>query len=192
METPDTASNWPRYPGLTGRVALVTGGSKALGAAACHALAANGVAVAVGGRDQAALDNVVTQITAAGGRAVAVPGDVTDPATMQRIRQRAEDELGPVQILLPFAGGQGLPTPTTELGLDRWRAVIDSDLTSVYLTIAAFLPGMMERGGGTIVTMASTAGRLPGQANAAYAAAKAGVVMLTKHLAREVAGHGIR
>ncbi|MFD0891056.1 SDR family NAD(P)-dependent oxidoreductase, partial [Streptosporangium algeriense] len=81
---------------------------------------------------------------------------------------------------------------TTGLGAARWRAVIESDLTSVYLTVSAFLPAMVERRGGAIVTMASTAGRHPGGANAAYAAAKAGVVMFTRHLANEVGGYGVR
>jgi 3-oxoacyl-[acyl-carrier protein] reductase len=192
MNTPEAATDWPRYPDLAGKVALVTGGSKALGAEACRALAASGVAVAVNGRDEAALKDVTGSITAAGGHALAVPGDVTDPAAVQQMKERAESELGPVDILLPFAGGQGLPTPTTQLGLDRWRAVLDSDLTSVYLTVTAFLDGMIERGGGSIITMASDAGRRPGRANAAYAAAKAGVVMFSKHLASEVAGHGVR
>jgi 3-oxoacyl-[acyl-carrier protein] reductase len=192
MDVLEPATDWPRYPDLAGKVALVTGGSKALGAAACRALAASGVAVAVSGRDEAALKDVTGSITAAGGQALAVPGDVTDPAAVQQIKERTEGKLGPVDILLPFAGGQGLPTPTTQLSLDRWRAVLDSDLTSVYLTVTAFLDGMIERGGGAIITMASTSGRAPGQANAAYAAAKAGVVMFSKHLALEFAPHGIR
>jgi 3-oxoacyl-[acyl-carrier protein] reductase len=192
MEAFEPATGWPRYPDLAGKVALVTGASKALGAAACQALAASGVAVAASGRDEAALKDLTGSITAAGGHAMAVPADVTDPAAVRLMKERAEDELGPVDILLPFAGGQGLPTPTTQLGLDRWRAVLDSDLTSVYLTVTAFLPGMIERGGGSIITMASDAGRRPGRANAAYAAAKAGVVMFSRHLASEFASRGIR
>lgn len=192
MDAAEATTDWPRYPDLAGKVALVTGGSKALGAAACRALAASGVAVAVNGRDEAALKEVTGSITAAGGHALAMPGDVTDPAAVQQLKERAEGELGPVDILLPFAGGQGLPTPTTQLSLDRWRSVLDSDLTSVYLTVTAFLDGMIERGGGAIITMASTSGRAPGQANAAYAAAKAGVVMFSRHLALEFASHGVR
>ncbi|WP_371780918.1 SDR family NAD(P)-dependent oxidoreductase [Streptosporangium subroseum] len=182
----------PHYPDLTGRVALVTGGSRGIGAATCHALAANGVGVAVNGRDLAAIDVVVAEITAAGGTAVAAPGDVTDEAAVRDVRDTVEHALGPVEILAAFAGGLGAPTPTARLGLDQWRAVIESDLTSVYLTVAAFLPTMIERGKGAIITMSSTAGRQPGGANAAYAAAKAGVVMFTKHLANEVGRHGIR
>lgn len=182
----------PHYPDLAAKVALVTGGSRGIGAATCRALAANGVKVAVNGRDQAAIDAVVTKIAAEGGTAVAAPGDVTDEAEMQSMRERVEHVLGPVEILAAFAGGQGAPVPTTQLGLERWRAVVESDLTSVYLTVTTFLPTMIERGGGSIITMSSTAGRQPSGANAAYAAAKAGVVMFTKHLANEVGRHRIR
>ncbi|MFF5211209.1 SDR family NAD(P)-dependent oxidoreductase [Streptosporangium sp. NPDC000396] len=191
MDSPD-GGNVPRYPDLAGKVALVTGGSRGIGAATCRALAANGVKVAVNGRDRAAIDTIVAEITADGGTAVAAPGDVTDEAAVRDMRDTVERTLGPVGILAAFAGGQGAPAPTTELGLDRWRAIIESDLTSAYLTVTAFLPGMIERGEGSIITMSSTAGRQPSGSNAAYAAAKAGVVMLTKHLANEVGRHGVR
>ncbi|MGI5156916.1 SDR family NAD(P)-dependent oxidoreductase [Microbispora sp. CA-102843] len=182
----------PCYPDLAGKVALVTGGSRGIGAQTCATLAENGVKVAVNGRNQAAIDAVVGGIAAAGGTAVAAPGDVTDEAAVRRMHDIVERELGAVDILAAFAGGQGAPTPTIELGADRWRAIIASDLTSVYLTAAAFLPGMISKGAGSIITMSSTAGRRPGGSNAAYAAAKAGVVMLTRHLAGEVGRHGIR
>ena len=182
----------PRYPDLAGKVALVTGGSRGIGAATCRALAANGVKVAVNGRDRAAIDAVVAEIAANGGTAVAAPHDVTDEVAVRTMRDEVEHAIGAVEILAAFAGGQGAPVPTTQLGPDQWRAVIDSDLTSVFLTVSAFLPAMIERGGGAIITMSSSAGRQPSQANAAYAAAKAGVGMLTKHLANEVGRHGVR
>ena len=182
----------PYYPDLAGKVALVTGGSRGIGAATCRALAANGVKVAVNGRDQAAIDSVVADITADGGTAVAAPGDVTDEAAVRNMRDVVERAFGSVEILAAFAGGQGTPVPTTQLGLDQWRAVIESDLTSVYLTVSAFLPAMIERGGGAVITMSSAAGRQPSRANAAYAAAKAGVGMLTKHLANELGTYGVR
>ncbi|MER7208187.1 SDR family NAD(P)-dependent oxidoreductase [Streptosporangium sp. NPDC000239] len=177
---------------MTGRVALVTGGSRGIGAETSRVLAASGAKVAVNGRDRAAIDEVVADITARGGTALAVPADVTDEDQVSAMRERIERELGRVEILAAFAGGSGAPAPTADLGAARWRAVIESDLTSVYLTVSAFLPAMVERGRGAIVTMSSTAGRHPGGANAAYAAAKAGVVMFTKHLANEVGGHGVR
>ncbi|MFF4413688.1 SDR family NAD(P)-dependent oxidoreductase [Streptosporangium sp. NPDC001559] len=177
---------------MTGRVALVTGGSRGIGAETSRVLAASGAKVAVNGRDRAAIDEVVADITARGGTALAVPADVTDEDQVSAMRERIERELGQVEILAAFAGGSGAPAPTADLGAARWRAVIESDLTSVYLTVSAFLPAMVERGRGAIVTMSSTAGRHPGGANAAYAAAKAGVVMFTKHLANEVGGYGVR
>jgi 3-oxoacyl-[acyl-carrier protein] reductase len=180
------------YPDLAGKVALVTGGSRGIGAATCRALAANGVKVAVNGRDQAAIDAVVAKIAADGGTAVAAPADVTDEAAVRNMRDAVERALGPVEILAAFAGGQGAPVPTTQLGLEQWRAVLESDLTSVFLTVTALLPAMIERGGGAIITMSSSAGRQPSAANAAYAAAKAGVVMFSKQLANEVATLGVR
>ncbi|MEU7870846.1 SDR family NAD(P)-dependent oxidoreductase [Dactylosporangium sp. NPDC049140] len=180
------------HPDLAGKVALVTGGSRGIGAATCRALATNGVRVAVNGRDPAAVESLVGEIAAAGGTALAVPGDATDGAVVHRIREEVERALGPVDILAPFVGGQGRPVPTHELGAEQWRATVEADLTSVFLAVSEVLPGMIERRTGTIVTMSSTAGRMPGLASAAYAAAKAGVVMFSKHLAAEVGRHGIR
>ncbi|MCP3803376.1 SDR family oxidoreductase [Allokutzneria sp. A3M-2-11 16] len=179
-------------PRLDGKVALVTGGSRGIGAATCHALAAHGAAVAVNGRDEAAINAVVESITATGGRAVAAPADVTDPAALASLREAVEGEWGPVEILAAFAGGDGRPTPTAQLLPERWRAVLETDLTSAFLTVHEFLPGMVERREGSIVLMSSTAGRSPSSANAAYAAAKAGVVMFGKHLANEVGRDGVR
>jgi 3-oxoacyl-[acyl-carrier protein] reductase len=177
---------------LVGKVALVTGGSRGIGAATCRALAANGVSVAVNGRDPSPVEALVDEIVKAGGTALAVPGDATDGATVERIRDDLESVLGPVDILAPFVGGQGRPVPTQQLGAEQWRATIDANLTSVFLAVNAVLPGMIERRTGTIVMMSSTAGRTPGLANAAYAAAKAAVVMFNKHLAAEVGPHGVR
>ncbi len=188
----DAGARRPHYPDLAGKVALVTGGSRGIGAATCRALAASGARIAVNGRDHAAIDVVVAAIAADGGTAVPAPGDVTDAAAVGRLRAHVEQTLGPVEVLAVFAGGQGSPVPTVELDPARWQAVLASELTSVYLTVTAFLPAMISRGGGSIITMSSTAGRHPGGANAAYAAAKAGVVMFTRHLANEVARHGVR
>ena len=180
------------YPDLNGRVVFITGGSRGIGAQTARAFAVQGAKVAVAGRDRAALDSVAADITGKGGTAIAVVADVTDSAALQEARRLIESELGPVDVLAAFAGGQGFPVPTAELTEERWRQVIDSDLTSVFLTIRTFLPGMIERGRGSIVTMSSAAGRQPSQANLAYGVANAGLVMLTRHLATEAGPHGIR
>ena len=95
-------------------------------------------------------------------------------------------------MLLAFAGGDGRPEPIDQLDATRWRSVIDSNLTATYITVRTFALGMTERRRGSIVTMSSTAGRQPGGASVAYAAAKAGIVMLTRHLANDLAPYGVR
>lgn len=179
------------YPDLKGKVAVVTGGSRGIGTATCRMLAANGVRVAAVGRDGAALESVVEDLWSVG-HAIGVVADVTDPAAVDALHERVTDELGEVEILAAFAGGGGAPRPTAELPVEEWRRIIDGDLTGMFVTVHAFLPGMLERGRGSIVTMSSSAGRLPSQANAAYAAAKAGVAMFSRHLAAEVAPQGVR
>jgi 3-oxoacyl-[acyl-carrier protein] reductase len=186
------AMTFTHHPDLRGKVALVTGGSGAIGGATCRALAANGVRVAVNGRNGAAVDRVVADIAGAGGEAVSVPGDATDAETLHGIRLDVERAFGPVDVLAPFVGGLGRPVPTHQLGAEQWRATVEADLTSVFLAVSEVLPGMLERRTGVIVTMASTAGRQPGLASSAYAAAKAGVVMFSKHLAGEVGRSGVR
>jgi 3-oxoacyl-[acyl-carrier protein] reductase len=185
--------NVPNYPGLQGKVAVVTGGSGGIGAATCRLLAANGARVAVNGRGEAKIDAVVGQIRSAGGEAVGAPADCTDPAAVEGMRRRAEEELGPVGILAAFVGGgRARPGPLAQTTEEDWHSTVDGSLTATFLTLKAFLPGMTERGGGSVVTMASSAARVPTGAPAPYAAAKAGVVMLTRHLAREVAPSGVR
>ena len=166
----------PVYPDLAGKVAVVTGGSGGIGAATCRLLAANGARVAVNGRDQARIDTVVDAIRADGGQAVGVAGDCTDLAAVEGIRQRVEQDLGPVEVLAAFVGGgRARPGPVADVPEEDWRSTVDGSLTATFLTLKSFLPGMVQRGRGAIVTMASSAARLPGLgAPAPYVAAKAG------------------
>jgi 3-oxoacyl-[acyl-carrier protein] reductase len=182
----------PIYPDLVGKVALVTGGSRGIGAETSRLLAKSGVKVAVNGRDAAAIEAVVNQIRAGGGEAIGVQADCTDSAAIEAMRQQIEQELGSPEILAVFSGSGGEPTPTVEMSEERWHAVIDANLTATFLVVKSFLPAMIERKHGSIITMASSAGRLPSPASAAYSAAKAGVIMLSKHLATDMGKHGIR
>ncbi len=104
----------PRLPDLAGQVALVTGGSKGIGAATARMLAANGVKVAVNARSQAGIDAIVEELRAAGAEAIGISGDAAELAEVERVRDQVEAELGPIDILLPFAGGFGAFTPIEE------------------------------------------------------------------------------
>jgi 3-oxoacyl-[acyl-carrier protein] reductase len=132
------------------------------------------------------------QIRHEGGTCSAYIGDARDAHHVATVVADVAATVGTIDILVTLAGGDGSPTPTASLDPDRWRGVIETDLTSVFLAVHGVLPGMLERGGGRIVTVASSAGRRPSQANAAYAAAKAGVIMLTEHIAKEYAASGVR
>jgi len=180
------------YPDLAGKTAIITGGSRGIGAATAAAFAANGTAVAVIGRDETALSAVAAGIEARGGRAIWVAADCTVPADMARMADTVAASLGPADVLAAFAGGNGMPVPTASESPDHWREIIETDLNSVFYTVRAVLPGMMQRGCGAIITMSSAAARQAARSAAAYAAAKAGVIALTRHLAGEMAPHGIR
>jgi 3-oxoacyl-[acyl-carrier protein] reductase len=180
------------YEDLAGKVALVTGGSRGLGAATCRALAANGAKVAVNGRDTGAIDGVVSELRRTGADATAAAADCTDADALARARGHIEGELGAVDVLIAFAGGGRQPQPVLDVDEAEWRADIDRNLTATFLTVRTFLPAMIDRRGGVVVTMASVAARLPGGAPIAYAAAKAGIVNFSQQVAKEVARHGIR
>jgi 3-oxoacyl-[acyl-carrier protein] reductase len=184
----------PTYPDLAGKVALVTGGSKGIGAATCVLLGLNGARVAVGGRDPEAIDTVVGRTREAGAaEAVGVAADCTGPEDVARLRGQVEDQLGPADILMAFAGGFGARTPLVETELAEWSQVVESNLTATFLTLREFAPGMIERGSGSIVTMASNAARiLDIKLTASYAAAKAGIMMLSRHAALELGPYGVR
>jgi 3-oxoacyl-[acyl-carrier protein] reductase len=179
---------------LDGRIALVTGSSKGIGAAIAAELARRGAAVVVHGRDEAAAAGVATAIQAEGGKAFTVTGDVTDFGQIEAMRRRIEDGLGPVDILVASAGGSFTPpTLLEEIPEEGWRAVIDGNLLATFLTLKSFLPGMKQRGRGAIVTMASSSGRRADpRAPIPYAAAKAGIILLTQAVAAQAGPTGVR
>jgi 3-oxoacyl-[acyl-carrier protein] reductase len=182
----------PSYPDLAGKTAVVTGGSRGIGAATAAALAANGARVAIVGRDESALAAVAADIAARGGRAIWVAADCTVPADVNRMADAVSGELGPADILAAFAGGNGAPVPTDQETPEHWREVIETDLNSAFYTVRAVLPMMTARGRGAIVLMSSAAARQAARSAAAYAAAKAGVIAFGRHLAGELAPRGIR
>ena len=179
---------------LSGKVALVTGSSRGIGAAIARRFAEAGAHVAVHGRDAAAVETVCRAIIEGGGRAMAVLGDVTRQPDIERIRGEVEAELGRVDILVANAGGNlSPPGPLENIDDERWRATIDANLTATFLTIKSFLPGMKARRSGAIVTISSTAARRPHpNSPIAYAAAKAGIQLLTQDVAMQAGPFGVR
>jgi len=182
------------YPGLHGRVALVTGGSRGIGAETCRALAANGARVVVNGRDRDSIESIVSACLELGAPdAIGLAGDVTTRAGLDVLRREIEARLGPVELLAPFAGGFTGFTSILEISDEEWDEVIGWNLTSTFRAVQTFLPPMLERRAGAIVTMASNGARLLDKPlTASYVAAKAGVVQFTRHVAREVAEAGVR
>ena len=179
---------------LAGRVALVTGSSRGIGAAIARRFAQEGAGLAVHGRDQIALSAVAAEIRRAGGQVVQVAADVTRFAEIEAMRRQVETELGSVEILVANAGGSHTrPGPLEEISEEGWRASLDGNLTATFLTIKSFLPEMKRRRTGSIITVSSAAARRPHpRSPIPYAAAKAGIQMLTQHLAAQSGPDGIR
>jgi 3-oxoacyl-[acyl-carrier protein] reductase len=175
-------------------VALVTGSSRGIGAAIAAQLADRGATVAVHGRDRTAADDVTRAITAGGGQAVTVTGDLTDFAQVEAIRRQVEAEAGPVDILVANAGGSFTPpAPIEEIPEDGWRAAVDGNLLVTFLTLKSFLPGMKERRRGCVITIGSAAGRRADpRSPIPYAAAKAGIALLTQEVAAQAGPFGVR
>lgn len=187
------ALDLPTYPDLAGKVVVVTGGSKGIGASTCRLFGRQQARVAVNGRDQAAIADLVAEIRAAGGEAIGAVADCCDFDAVERMRDQVERELGPADVLAVFAGGFGAFTPAHLIEESDWRDVIDSNLTTTFLALKSFLPGMLDRKRGSIITMASNQARfLDILTTASYAAAKAGIVMLSRHVAKEVGPSGVR
>ena len=179
---------------LKGKVALITGSSRGIGAAIARRFAREGSKVVVHGRDMSALRAVVQEIEKSGGTVASVTGDVTKFADIERMRAEVEQKFGPVDILVANAGGSFTrPGPLEELPEDGWHASVDGNLTATFLTIKSILPGMKARKSGNIITVSSAAARRPyPQSPIPYAAAKAGIQVLTRVLAAQAGPFGIR
>jgi len=179
---------------LAGKVAWVTGSSRGIGAAIARLFAREGALVAVHGRDAKALSAVHAEIEKDGGRAIAVSGELTKFAEVEAMRLQIERDLGPIDILVANAGGSfTAPGPLEDTTEEGWRASVEGNLTATFLTIKSVLPAMKARKAGTILTMSSSAARRPNpRSPVPYAAAKAGIQILTQHLATQVGPFGIR
>lgn len=180
---------------LADKVALVTGSSRGIGAEIAKLLARCGARVAVHGRNAAAIASVQQAIVQQGFQAQSFTAELTRFDEIEAMRQEIEQRLGPIDILVANAGGNFFapPGPVEDINEDAWRATVEGNLMATFLTIKSVLPGMKRRKNGNIITISSAAAR---RANArspvAYAAAKAGIQILTQDLAAQAGPHGIR
>ena len=175
---------------LEGRGAVVTGGGRGIGAAVARALAAEGAAVVVAARTSAEIEHVASDLRAAGHKALAVPCDVTDELAVRALGDSALAALGSVDIVVNNAG-EASSAPVAKLAPADWRRALDVIATGTFLCTRQFLPGMLSRGWGRVVQVASVAGLEGARYVAHYAAAKHAVVGFTRSLALEVAGTGV-
>ena len=177
---------------LEGRVAIVTGASRGIGAAAARAFAAAGAVAVLAARDAAALADRRDEIAAAGGMALAVPTDVGDPASVQQLVARTLETYGRLDVAFNDAGGGQRPTPLADQDVEDFDEALRANLRGTFLSMKYEISAMLQGGRGAIVNMSSTAGLdgVPGLAG--YSAAKHGIVGLTKTAALDYAQRGIR
>ncbi len=165
---------------FSGRVALVTGGASGIGAAVARRLASEGAAVASFDLQPASAEGVL-----------ALAGDVTKSADIEAAVHRAEEELGPIDVLVCSAGVPGVSLPSMEISDEEWRRVLAINTDGVFFCNRTVGTGMVERGYGRIVNVASIAGKEGNPMAAAYSASKAAVIALTKAIGKDLAQTGV-
>jgi 3-oxoacyl-[acyl-carrier protein] reductase len=176
---------------LQGKVALVTGAGKNIGRGIALALARDGAALVVNGRaDRAAVDSVVREIEAAGGKAMAAMGDVSDAAVAPRLAAEAAARFGGVDILVSNAGLRR-QTSFLDMSFDEWREIMSVALDGAFLLAKAVAPQMVARGGGAIVGLSGISTHIGTPNRCHVSASKSGLEGLMRALAIELAPHGI-
>jgi NAD(P)-dependent dehydrogenase (short-subunit alcohol dehydrogenase family) len=178
-------------PRLSGKVTLITGGGTGIGKACALLFAAEGARVAVAGRRKEPLDAVVREIEAAGGKALSVVCDVTERAPVEAAVATVVREFGRLDTVVNNAGAVIVAT-VEQTSDEEWERVLAANLTSTFLVSRAVLPALRNAGGGSIVNIGSILGLVSRKQRAAYSAAKAGVVGLTKAMAIDHAADKIR
>lgn len=177
---------------LENKVVLVTGGARGIGAATAVAAAAAGADVAIGYREQtAAAETTVTKIRDLGRQAIAVQADISRPKEADRLIGEVEDALGSIDGLVNNAGIMP-SSPLLEMSNDEWNAVLHTNLFGPFYCSRAALAGMLNRGSGSIVMISSRLGQVGWPELAHYSASKAGLLGLTKSMAREFGSQGVR
>ena len=177
---------------LTGKVTIVTGASRGIGAAIAHAFAQAGAQVVLASRKQEPLDAVAAEIRAAGGTATAVAAHTGDDAAVEALVARAVDEYGGVDILVNNAATNPHYGPVLTAEDTHWDKTFDVNVKGYVRMVRACMAPMQARGGGAVINVASIAGLKPETGMGVYAVSKAGVLMLTQVLAVELAPANIR
>jgi NAD(P)-dependent dehydrogenase (short-subunit alcohol dehydrogenase family) len=182
-----------KMPALINKIALVTGASSGIGRATATLFAAEGAQVVVTARRHEELERLVGEIAAAGGKAMALAGDVKDEAFAQSLVAATIRLFGGLDIAFNNAGALGEMGPTPHVSLSGWTDTIETNLTSAFLGAKYQIPAMLDRGGGSLIFTSSFVGYTAGMPGvAAYAASKAGLIGLTQSLAAEFGPRGIR
>lgn len=178
---------------LIGKTAIITGASSGIGRASALLFAREGANLLVAARRQKELDDLVSEITSAGGVALAMAGNVRDESYAKALVQRAIKEFGGLDAAFNNAGTLGEMGPVGEIPLDGWNETLETNLTSAFLGAKYQVPAMIERGGGSLIFTSTFVGHTAGMPGmAAYAASKAGLIGLMQVLATEFGASGIR
>ena len=173
-----------------GRIALVTGASRGIGEAIARRLAAEGATVLAAARTTSGLDRVVADISKAGGRARVLELDVSEPSSIEKAMKSALEEHGQIDVLVNNAG-IAEDNLILRMSRDAWDRVLTTNLTGAFLLIQAVVKGMIRRRYGRIVNVTSVVGLMGNAGQANYAAAKAGLVGLTRSVARELGSRNV-
>ncbi len=177
---------------LQGRVAIVTGGGRGIGRTMARRFAAEGAAVLVAARTESEIRGVVAEIEQCGGKATCVTADVSRETDCAHLVAAAQEHLGPVNILVNNAGDYGPVKPIEEITPEEWDRVIAAHLRGAFLLTRLVLPGMYARCSGAILNISSVAAKAAFPWGSPYAAAKAGMLALTRVAAAEGARRGVR
>jgi 2-dehydro-3-deoxy-L-rhamnonate dehydrogenase (NAD+) len=173
-------------------VAIITGGARGIGYATAEVLGRDGYSLVLADLDAAAGTESAARLEEAGYTAIGVRTDVADPASVQALVDEVTERFGQIDVLVNNAGIAGRAAPIHEVTIEEWDTLMAIDLRSVFLCCKAVLPGMIERGTGAIINVASVAGKEGNPNMTPYSSAKAAVIGFTKAVAKEVAQKGIR